>query len=174
MQIGSECFKDEQLCYMIESAQKLGRCDITGRDNCFVYDTDKDFYLKEYIEELIDVFTVAKYMGVDEADDRVAYISTFLCSWNVFSVDADRIREIIRAICQQRYNDEPELFDEKVTIRELFSSDEMEQKCILKTYSWSDFVITLSMSTDSILSNSTLSSLRYCLKTWFLIFRQER
>lgn len=139
MQIGSECFKDEQLCYMIESAQKLGRCDITGRDNCFVYDTDKDFYLKEYIEELIDVFTVAKYMGVDEADDRVAYISTFLCSWNVFSVDADRIREIIRAICQQRYNDEPELFDEKVTIRELFSSDEMEQKCILKTYSWSDF-----------------------------------
>ena len=47
MQIGSECFKDEQLCYMIESAQKLGRCDITGRDNCFVYDTDKDFYLKE-------------------------------------------------------------------------------------------------------------------------------
>ena len=80
MQIGSECFKDEQLCYMIESAQKLGRCDITGRDNCFVYDTDKDFYLKEYIEELIDVFTVAKYMGVDEADDRVAYISTFLCS----------------------------------------------------------------------------------------------
>ena len=54
---------------MIESAQKLGRCDITGRDNCFVYDTDKDFYLKEYIEELIDVFTVAKYMGVDEADD---------------------------------------------------------------------------------------------------------
>lgn len=78
-------------------------------------------------------------MGVDEADDRVAYISTFLCSWNVFSVDADRIREIIRAICQQRYNDEPELFDEKVTIRELFSSDEMEQKCILKTYSWSDF-----------------------------------
>lgn len=77
MQIGSECFKDEQLCYMIESAQKLGRCDITGRDNCFVYDTDKDFYLKEYIEELIDVFTVAKYMGVDEADDRVAYISTF-------------------------------------------------------------------------------------------------
>ena len=29
MQIGSECFKDEQLCYMIESAQKLGRCDIT-------------------------------------------------------------------------------------------------------------------------------------------------
>ncbi|WP_443596560.1 hypothetical protein [Agathobacter sp.] len=139
MQIGSECFKDEQLCYIIESAQKLGRCDITGRDNCFVYDTDNDFYLKEYIEELIDVFTVAKYMGVDEADDRVAYISTFLCSWNVFSVGADMIREIIREICQQRYHDEPELFDEKVTIRELFSSDEMEQKCILKTYSWSDF-----------------------------------
>ena len=77
MQIGSECFKDEQLCYMIESAQKLGRCNITGRDNCFVYDTDKDFYLKESIQEHIDVFTVTKLMGDDQEDYRVSYIRTF-------------------------------------------------------------------------------------------------
>ena len=50
-------------------------------------------------------------------------------------------KKIIKAICSQRYQDEPELFDEKVTIRELFSADEMERKCILKTYSWDDFAI---------------------------------
>jgi hypothetical protein len=139
MQIGSECFRDEQLCYMIESAQNLGKCEITGKDNCFVYDTDRDSYLEEYIEEIIDAFTVAKYMRVNEDDSRVGYISSFLCSWNLFSVEAEKIQKIICAICGQRYHDAPELFNERVTIRELFSPDEMEHKCILKMYSWSDF-----------------------------------
>lgn len=38
----------------------------------------------------------------------------------MFSVTGDDIQQIITAICSERYQDEPELFDKKVTIREFF------------------------------------------------------
>lgn len=82
---------------------------------------------------------LAKHLRVSETDARVGYLHTFLARWKVFKVDEKSIQKIIKAICSQRYQDEPELFDAKVTIRELFSADEMERKCILKTYSWDDF-----------------------------------
>ena len=67
------------------------------------------------------------------------YLKNFLSKWKVFSVTGDDIQQIITAICSERYQDEPELFDKKVTIREFFSADTMEQQCILKTYNWDDF-----------------------------------
>ena len=139
MQIGLECFKDEQISSMIASENRHGECEIQGIKDCVVYDTEEDHYLEEYLEEIMDAFTVAKHLKVSETDPRVGYLHTFLARWKVFKVNEVSIQKIIKEICSQRYQDEPELFDEKVTVRELFSSDEMERKCILKTYSWDDF-----------------------------------
>lgn len=139
MQIGLECFRDEQLSSMIASEARHGDCEIQQKANCIVYDTEADHYLEEYLEEIMDAFTVAKHLRIDESDVRADYLKNFLARWNVFSVDEDSIQQIIKAICSERYQDEPELFDEKVTIREFFSADEMERQCILKTYSWDDF-----------------------------------
>ena len=139
MQIGLECFMDEQISSMIASENRHGECEIQGKKECIVYDTNEDHYLEGYLEEIMDAFTVAKHLRVSETDARVGYLHTFLARWKVFKVDEKSIQKIIKAICSQRYQDEPELFDAKVTIRELFSADEMERKCILKTYSWDDF-----------------------------------
>ena len=134
-----ECFMDEQISSMIASENRHGECEIQSKKECVVYDTNEDHYLEVYLEEIMDAFTVAKHLRVSETDVRVGYLHTFLARWKVFKVDEKSIQKIIKAICRQRYQDEPELFDEKVTIRELFSADEMERKCILKTYSWDDF-----------------------------------
>lgn len=139
MQVGLECFRDEQLCSMIASEGRYGNCAIQNKLDCLIYDTDHDDYLEEYLEEIIDAFTPAQHIDVSESDSRVAYLSTFLYRWNVFAIDEEKIQIIIKAICNHRYHDEPELFNEKVTIREFFSLDEMEQKCILRTYSWDQF-----------------------------------
>ena len=130
---------DEQISSMIASENRHGECEIQSKKECVVYDTNEDHYLEGYLEEIMDAFTVAKHLRVSETDVRVGYLHTFLARWKVFKVDEKSIQKIIKAICRQRYQDEPELFDEKVTIRELFSADEMERKCILKTYSWDDF-----------------------------------
>lgn len=139
MQIGLECFRDKQLGSMIASESRYGDCEVQNKKNCIVYDTDEDHYLEQYLEEIMDAFTVAKHLKVADSDERVGYLKHFLFQWKLFSVNEDDIQKMIIAICAERYQDEPELFEEKVTIREFFSSDAMEQECILKTYSWDDF-----------------------------------
>lgn len=139
MRIGLECFQDEQLRSMIISEHRLGRCDVYGRDDCIIYDTDEDSYLAESLAELLDVFTVAKRLNADDADDRVRYLGSFFKEWKLFSAEEAQIQEIVKAICSERYQEEPELFDEKVTIREFFSAEAMEKNCILENGKWDDF-----------------------------------
>lgn len=139
MQIGLECFKDEQLNSMVASNNRLGNCDITNDKDCLVYDTEDDYYLEEYLNEILDVFTVAKYLKIADTDARVGYLQDFLKKWGLFSVDVDNIYKIVKEICKERYQDEKELFDEKVTIAEFFSPDNMNKLSLLKNYTWEDF-----------------------------------
>lgn len=139
MQIGLKWFRDQQLSSMIESNNRIGNCDISGENDVIIYDTDEDNYLVEYLEEILDVFTVAKYLNIDESDERATYLKCFLAQWNIFSADEDKIQIIVKEICHERYLDQKDIFEEKVTIRELFDIDEMEKSCILKTFSWEDF-----------------------------------
>lgn len=139
MQIGLSCFLDEQLNSIVESNGRKGKCDITKQDNCVVYDTKEDDYLKAYIEEFIDAFTIAKHLKVTEDDKRVANIATYSYQWGIFAVEEEQIQTILKEICFERYQLEPELFEEKVTIRELFDADKMEMFSLLRTYNWESF-----------------------------------
>ena len=52
MQIGLECFMDEQISSMIASENRHGECEIQGKKECIVYDTNEDHYLEGYLEEI--------------------------------------------------------------------------------------------------------------------------
>lgn len=172
MQIGLECFLDEQLSSMIASENRHGDCEIQHKTDCIIYDTEEDHYLEEYLEEIMDAFTVAKHLKVAESDVRADYLKNFLSKWKVFSVTGDDIQQIITAICSERYQDEPELFDKKVTIREFFSADTMEQQCILKTYNWDDFCYNIKHVNRFHSQQVNFDQLENLLKTWSLIFRK--
>lgn len=139
MKIGVGCFLDEQLSSMVKRVSKSGECDIRHKQNEIIYDTQVDHYLEDYLEEIIDIFIPAKYIDADDSDERIDYLKNVLERWKIFSVKADDIQIIIQAICKKRYQDEIEIFTEKVTIREFFSKKEMERNCILKNYSWDRF-----------------------------------
>lgn len=143
MQIGSTCFLDNQLRYLIEQEKRFGICDITGKENCIIYDTNKDNYLESYLEEILSVFTVSKQLDIKESDSRSKYLKTFMYEWNIFALNEEEIQQVMQAICQSKNINYPELFVEKVTIKELFSADDMNQNCILKTYSWEDFCLNI-------------------------------
>ena len=71
MQIGLECFMDEQISSMIASENRHGECEIQGKKECIVYDTNEDHYLEGYLEEIMDAFTVAKqYVANDTKMSR--------------------------------------------------------------------------------------------------------
>mgnify|MGYP001060294160 CR=1 FL=1 len=104
MQIGLECFLDEQLSSMIASENRHGDCEIQHKTDCIIYDTEEDHYLEEYLEEIMDAFTVAKHLKVAESDVRADYLKNFLSKWKVFSVTGDDIQQIITAICSDGNN----------------------------------------------------------------------
>ena len=124
---------------MIDTQKRQGDCEISGKKGCIVYDTEQDHYLEEYLEEIIGLFTVAAHLGVSEQDTKASYMREHLMKWQLFSVDEDQIQKIMTSIYYERYLDEPQLFDDKVVIREMLSADEMNQKCILKNFSWENF-----------------------------------
>ena len=45
--------------------------------DCIIYDTEEDHYLEEYLEEIMDAFTVAKHLKVTESDVRADYLKNF-------------------------------------------------------------------------------------------------
>ena len=53
MQIGLECFLDEQLSSMIASENRHGDCEIQHKTDCIIYDTEEDHYLEEYLERCV-------------------------------------------------------------------------------------------------------------------------
>ena len=58
MFIGIDCFCDDEIRSMILSSSIKGKCDITGKENVFIYDTEScDTSLSDYLSELIDVYT---------------------------------------------------------------------------------------------------------------------
>ena len=75
MQIGLECFMDEQISSMIASENRHGECEIQGKKECIVYDTNEDHYLEGYLEEIMDAFTVAKHLRVFETDARLLLLT---------------------------------------------------------------------------------------------------
>ena len=87
MQIGLDCFLDEQLKTMIDTQRRQGDCEISGKKGCIVYDTEQDHYLEEYLEEIIGLFTVASHLGVSDQDTKASYMREHLMKWQLFSAD---------------------------------------------------------------------------------------
>ena len=50
MQIGLECFLDEQLSSMIASENRHGDCEIQHNTDCFVFDTEEGHSFADVLE----------------------------------------------------------------------------------------------------------------------------
>ena len=57
MLIGINCFRDTEICSMVESQKRIGICDITKEKNIAVYDTESDEYLQDDFTDILDVYT---------------------------------------------------------------------------------------------------------------------
>lgn len=146
MHISINCFADEQLRSMIENAGRKGKCDILLESDTFIYDTEDDDYLADALETIFSVFTPIKEVDINEnlyTDDKVSYMRSFLARWKIFSVAEDDIQKIIVEIGNDLYEYKPEIFLEKVTVKEFFQSNVMKELCILETNKWQDFCCSI-------------------------------
>lgn len=139
-----ECFKDSALKTMISSVGKIGDCEICGTKNTFIYDTECDKYLEEYLDELLDIYTCKDSLPKGYPKELLNNISVELYEkWGLFNIKPEKISEIIINICNETYKINPKIFTELVGISDLYDKDYLEKNCILKTHKWEEFLYSI-------------------------------
>lgn len=136
-----KCFLDIEIKNVIRSLKKQGKCDICGKNNVHIYDTDTDSQLADMFDDLLDIYTAAGDLPADYPPGNLNHLKNELCGrWKIFNIDPDLAYTVITGICHEKYGEHPEIFDASIGILELNQADYLEEHSIMKNYEWEDFV----------------------------------
>lgn len=141
MKCCANCFKDTEIKAIICGSKKIGDCDFCKSKNVYVYDIDTDSTLSDLFNELLDIYTPSCDLPTTFPHEHTDLIKNTLCyNWNIFNLKPDSVYKLIKTICEERYNDQPELFDNPVGVLQIIDKDYLDNNSILKNYEWFDFV----------------------------------
>ncbi len=138
------CFNDFEVKNIIRSNSTLhiGNCPICGHSQSYLYDTDIQSVLTPYFEELLDIYTTANDLPTTYpiAETR-CLIDDLQNRWNIFSnISRSNMLDILKSICNDKFNDNPNLFINAVGIAELYDKTYLENHALLKYSNWTNFV----------------------------------
>lgn len=137
----SNCFADAEIKAIIDGNKITGDCDFCGSHNANVYEIRADQTIAELFDGLLDIYTPISALPVDFPREKTDLIKNILCNnWRIFNLKPDVTYRLITAICANRYNEQPELFDSPVGIKQCQDHDYLEKNSILKNNCWADFV----------------------------------
>lgn len=135
------CFTDSEIKAIISGCKTTGDCDFCRSKNVYVYEIEKNHTIAELFDGLLDIYTPTINLPNNFPKERTDLIKNILCyNWHIFNLKPDDIYRLITAICAERYQEQPELFDSPIGIRQSVDRDYLEENSILKTYRWDDFV----------------------------------
>lgn len=145
MKFCSECFCDTEIKPIIESIGAIGNCSVCGSNNVYLYDTDFNAELTELFEDLINIYTPVSLLPECYPKSEIALLKDELINrWNIFNnLSAGKVYSILTAICAEKYDEKPELFDNPVGISELYDREYILSHSLLKGNSWNEFTENL-------------------------------
>lgn len=144
MLIGINCFRDSEIRSIIESQNKRGKCEITRATDILVYDTDKENILKDYLSEILNIYTPASELPSDFPKENLNYIENILYyEWAIFETSKENIKQVIMEICREAYPSDSLLFTSKVGMERLCDSDFLRRNSLLRESSWEKFVSSI-------------------------------
>lgn len=136
-----KCFKDIEIKDIIKSLNQRGTCELCGKKNIFIYNTDINNELAETFDDLLNIYTVSDDLPHDYPSEYRNFLKDELCRrWDIFNIDSELVYRAIKGICHERYKEHPEIFDTPVGILELNEKDYLKEHSIMKTFEWEDFV----------------------------------
>lgn len=136
-----KCFGDIEIISVIRSLKQIGTCELCGKKNVHIYNTDINNELAEMFDDLLNIYTAKVDLPDDYPRENINLLKDELCRrWNIFCIDSDLAYRAITAICEEKYKEHPEIFDAPVGILGLNQMDYLKEHSILKTYEWEDFV----------------------------------
>lgn len=139
-----DCFLDSEIRSQIKTVKHKGSCQICGKTRTFIYDTDKDTYLKDYFEGLLDVYECKDVLPAGYPNKYLGAIADRLCAdWNIFNIPTEKIGELISKIAYEKFEESNSLFTQLVGIPELFDEAYLNENSLLKTFQWNDFITSI-------------------------------
>ena len=111
-----------------------GSCDICHSSDVFIYDTDTDVDLIDQFDELINVYVpVETLTGQSPASEGKLLSVELIESWEIFNrLNTTQVRELLIAVCKEKYRTCPSVFDRPVDIAEKYDAEYLNLKSILK------------------------------------------
>lgn len=136
-----KCFNDTEIKAIIKGFNIKGNCDFCGYQDAYTYDLEKDDTIAELFDGLLDIYSVESNLPDDYPKGHLDLLNNILASkWNIFAVSPDCVYQLIIHICSKKYNEQPELFNLPVGIKEAFDQDYLEHHSVIRTYHWNNFV----------------------------------
>ena len=141
----SNCFVDKEIVSIICGQNTLGDCYFCGSKNIFVYDTnDSEKLLSELLYGLLSIYTTSKSLPDDFPDEKKDFLKNILHrDWHIFKLEPEKISDLLKAVCSDKYLDDPELFDLPVGLPQLCDITYLNENSLLKAYQWDSFVKAL-------------------------------
>ncbi|WP_313185095.1 RES family NAD+ phosphorylase [Lacrimispora sp.] len=144
MLIGINCFRDIELRSIIGHPNIKGICEITGEIDVAVYDTDEDNIIKDYISEILNIYSPASDLPNDFPIENLNYIEHILFEeWEIFNTSRENIKRIVIEICKDIYTQDSLFFTEKVGMEKLCDFEFLRRNSLLRESSWEKFMSSI-------------------------------
>jgi len=143
MKFCSECFNDTEIKGVIDNIDNEDICEVTNKKSKHIYDTEKHVVLKEYFDELLNIYTPISELVQNIDKDKTVKVKYDLLNsnWDIFSSKCEHsdVYKILTSICTEKYEETQELFNEDVIIQELYDEKYKSEHSLLQNYTWEDF-----------------------------------
>lgn len=141
-----ECFNDMEIKSRITKLKQKGNCNVCEAENVFIYDTQMDTYLRDDFEAFLDTYKPEAILPDDFPEEQLKLLKDELVeNWNIFNLDSEGVDKLIKSICQSKYKEEPELFEQKIGIIQKCDPDYLNQYSLLGEYSWESFAESIKL-----------------------------
>lgn len=138
-----ECFSDTTIRSIIKTLNEQGKCPVCGKENVYLYDSDKYSELCGIMDELIQSYTPSSLLPDSFPMEEKGTLAEILRNdWDIFSenISSRQVFSIVKSISPDLFESFPALFTETVGMPEKIQESYQSEHGILKGKSWDDFV----------------------------------
>lgn len=135
------CFKDVEIIDIIKNRKTKGNCYFCKSKNIYIYNLQDETTLSDMFGEMLEIYTVASSLPDAFPKENLDLLKNiFHTQWPIFNVEPDCIYRLLTSICSEKYEEQPDLFNLPVGIKESQDKDYLDEFSLLRNYQWCDFV----------------------------------
>lgn len=127
------CFKDKLIKADIRKLGFIGSCSYCKSSNVKVLNTSVYSQVTERIISLLEAYEVSDDKKAKPLEDAL------INDWDIFTGDVISVRNLVIDICNETIAEMGPIFEKPVIIAELYDKDFLNDNCIVKDKTWTEF-----------------------------------